>query len=130
MNQLYENSVASRYVDVLNKFGVAPVNYEIADLQKSINKELWLLSCVFPYDVLRVVVKRDNDEYPLPNSLSAEGRHRALTGKYWASHVEIDVSSSPFPVAPGVAPEATGVFVDRTDVAVAMSEALLRSALN
>lgn len=130
MNQLYENTVASRYVDVVNEFGLSTANYKISDLENSINRELWLLSCMFPYDVLKVRVRRDEDTFPLPNSLSETGRHRALAGRYWASHVEIDVSSSPFPAAPGVPSDATGVFVDRTDVAVAMSEALLRGTLN
>ncbi len=131
MNTFYENFVANIYLTRLEQFERTDTPFTLTQLQTTINDDLKSISCLFPYDVVKITFQRYKEErFPCPSSRLPALESRALAAEGWGAHVVIDVSSSPFPVALGLVPTATKNFVDTTDVAVAMTEIVLREAVS
>ncbi|MFP8778091.1 hypothetical protein [Hydrogenophaga sp. RWCD_12] len=130
MNSFYENFVARIYVRVMEKISSdqAQVHRRLVDIENGLNRQLGLLACVFPYDVVKVEFRKDKDLYPVPSSRGPELECRAMAGRRWAAYVRAE-GQEMFPVTPGVSPSSTSAFVDTKDVAVAMTDMLLREAV-
>lgn len=128
MNAFYENFVARTFVAMMNAIAYQRSGY-LADRQRELNHQLGLLACIFPYDMLEVRFKREyGEETPVPSSDKPEWESRAMAGRGWAAFVSV-ARQVRFPIAPGVSPGSTVGFVDTTDVAVAMTDMLLREAV-
>ena len=127
MNAFYENFVAGLFGDWMKSL-VTQRNGTLVQVQNNLNHQLGLLACVFPYDVVKVELKKVDEDRPVPSSSVREWERRAMAGRCWAAFVSV-TKQAVFPVAPGVLSDSTIGFVDATDVAVAMTDMLLRGAV-
>lgn len=143
MNRFYEDFIASRgaaWVARINAETSSGSKVNIFDAVAEFNATLASLACLFPYNVVKATVSPDEDRHPVPSSFAGvpedggrlggerirlTGERRVLLAEHLGMFMEV-TNCSLFPPAHGVSLAATRGFVDEVDVAVAMTDWLLR----
>jgi hypothetical protein len=129
MSQLYEDTVGRVYKEEMLKYLGQRV--KSSTIEAAVNGRLQALSCVFPYDVVKVGLTPTANGKPWPEGPadgSTEFSRRAIFSQKVVSVVSKQ-HNRVFPPAPGLAPGAAADFVSETDIAVAMSDAVLRGSI-
>lgn len=142
LNRFYETAVAKVYSSWLKKWlddeelrhkKSADSSVGCEDVCRDLILSLEKLSCYFPYDVVKGELKQfrlaalvfpDSGEEVLGDGDPVESARTAVVAPGWGFVVDTEAASC-FPDAPGGCSEG---FVDEVDVAVAMTEEVLRSA--
>lgn len=126
MNRLYEATIASEYVNWVGSLAQKKARGEdvdIRELVKSFNNKLSELTCLFPYDAIRMRLDWTEVDKPRPST----GVCQAYLAKNIVAIPEV-VCESHFPEAPGN--NAGRHFVDPDDLAIAMTDRILRTILD
>lgn len=129
MSQLYEATVGNIYQEETLKFLGRLTKSAV--VQSAVNERLESLSCLFPYDVVQIELEPRGAGEAWPQG-PADGGDRASRRAVFSEGVVSVVSKEPnfvFPPAPSLAPGVATKFVSETDVAVAMSDAILRGSI-
>lgn len=129
MSQLYEATVGNIYQEETLKF--LGQRTKSAKVESAVNERLEGLSCLFPYDVVQVELEPKGAGEAWPEG-SADGDARSSRRAVLSEEVVSVVSKQPnlvFPSAPSLAPDVAAKFVSETDIAVAMSDAILRGSI-
>ena len=129
MSQLYEATVGNIYQEETLKF--LGEKTKSAVVESAVNERLRGLSCLFPYDVVQIELEQRGAGEAWPQG-PADGGARASRRAVFSEVVVSVVSKEPnpvFPSAPSLAPGVAAKFVSETDIAVAMSDAILRGSI-
>lgn len=130
MNRLYERTIAEEYVNWVNGLANDSINKKKINLSDEIDRFNYLteqLTCLFPYDMVKISVNFvKGDSSPQPSYDGVNSICHAFLAPYYAA-TPVVVGKSYFPDAPGDA--STRNFVDRMDLSIAMTDAILRTAL-
>ena len=129
MSQLYESTVGRIYKEETLRFVGKRV--QSATIERAVNTRLRGLSCAFPYNVVQIKLMQISGGKPWPQG-PADGSTEASRRAVFSETVVSVVSKQHnrvFPPAPSLDPSVAAKFVSETDIAVAMSDAILRGSI-